>query len=113
LRVDQASFRELKPKYGWLGRLEDYAEYRRCAQALDQAGRLDIDDVVLVYGYARVIQVLAATIIDFPHEYEGREIGLALQIPMPIRRREHYTNIHRAYVQAEFLRLVKPHLVEA
>lgn len=111
MRVNQADFKQLNPPNDPISRIRDYAEYAQCCKDLNKLGRLHVDEVIKRYGYARVVQVLAATIIDYHHEYESPEIRLAHQIPMPIRSRVHHVDINPAFVRKEFYRLIEMHLL--
>ena len=113
MRVDRASFRQLlRDKGDRLASIGDYKTYAQCCKDLNTAGRLCANEVIKCWGYARVVQALAATIIDYPHDYELPEIKLASQIPMPILPRQDHVRWHPAFVRAEFVRLVKLHLLE-
>lgn len=109
MNINPQSFKELDPRGSAQAIRKDNAQYSQCVKDLNQAGRYCIDEVVQGWGYARVVQALAARIVAEPHEYDLPVVALARQIPIP-RHKSGYVNYHRAFVQAEFVRLTKMHL---
>lgn len=95
-------------------RFADYKQYQACCEALEAAGRYRVSDVVKEFGYARVCQVLAASILrnrDDPR-YEPETIYLAMQMPMPLVSPRHYFNLHPYLLSDEFRSLAKLHCEE-
>ena len=95
-------------------RIEDRKTLRDTQQTLDDAGRYHVDDTVREKGYEAVIRVLAARIKDCPYDFDADAIALAHQIPDPYPQTHdsYYTQMHPALVQDNFLRLLKPNLLE-
>lgn len=114
MMIDQRSFAELRPKpnWTWQDRMHDLSQYEQCVMDLNRAGRYCIDEVVKGWGYARVVQALAIVIVKNPHDFDLDVVALAQQIPLPVRQVSRHLNWHRAFVQTEFMRLVKLHLVD-
>lgn len=112
MRVDQTSFNQLKPKstWTWQDRMHDLSQYEQCVMDLNGAGRYCVNEVVKGWGYARVVQALAMVITKNQHDFDLDVVALARQIPMPVRQVSRYLNWLPAFVQAEFMRLVKLHL---
>jgi len=115
LKLLRGDFRELvvKPEPREL-RFKDYKRYQACCEALNAAGRYHVADVVKEFGYARVCQVFAVTIVYGAGDlrYEPHTVALAMEVPKPLVSPRHYCNLHPALLSDEFYNLIKLHSEE-
>ena len=95
-------------------RVEDRKALQDAQQTLDEAGHYHVDDTVKKRGYEAILRVLAVRIKDCPHDFDTEVIALANQIPDPYPKTHdsYYTQMHPALVQDDFLRLLKPNLLD-
>jgi len=112
--MDLEVFKGIIPKQTWT--MDDIAkdsdDYESCVKALNSAGRYNALGVVKEHGSARVVQVFAAVIKRNPADYDTRVVAWARQVPDPHRSPSGFVDWHRAFIQAEFIRLVRPHLIQ-
>lgn len=87
-------------------REEWFAERDKLEQLASEMNRLNVKEMVPKYGIARVIRVLAATIMHAPQDYDADVVEMASWVP-PIRADRDAeiwfcSTIHRAYIQDLF-----------
>lgn len=85
-------------------RAEWFAERDKLHALAAEMNRLNADEMVIKYGVARVIRVLAAAIKCCPDEYDPSAVRMANWVP-PIRSGRNaeewfHSTMHRAYVQS-------------
>ena len=95
-------------------RAEWFAERDKLRALAGEMDRFNTDEMVMKYGVARVIRVLAATIKCCPEEYDPSVVRMAHWVP-PIRSGRNaeewfHSTMHRAYVQSFFLKYAEPRI---
>ena len=81
---------------------------------LDELGRYRVDQTVKECGYENVLRVFAVRILVSHWDFSSEAIELARQIPNPLPNLNsfYYTQMHPALVEDNFIRLLKPNLIE-
>ena len=90
-------------------------QLKKIAKALNEAGRYRTDDVVHDHGYENVVRCLAMRIVRSGYEFDQYEKSLAASIPQPPAWQGECGYIvqwHPAFIQQEFLRLIRPNIIE-
>jgi hypothetical protein len=111
--IDPALIQRIKKSIAE-SRIDDRKKLQATKNRLDELGRYHVDQTVREHGYEAVLRVFATRICDCSYDFEGPAIALARQIPDPYPQMHdwHYTNMHPCLVQNNFLRLLKPNLIE-
>lgn len=111
--IDEALIRRIQKSIPE-SRIDDRKKLQATKNRLDELGRYHVDQTVQEHGYEAVLRVLATRIRDYSYDFEGPAIALARQIPDPFPQMHdwYYTNMHPCLVQDNFLRLLKPNLID-
>lgn len=95
-------------------RAEYFEELHKLRALAKEMDRLNADEMVMKYGVARVIRVLAATILCCPEEYDLSVVRMAHWVPRlrPRWNAEERFRVamHCAYVQSLFLKYAEPRI---